>query len=78
MMMKLIARSKGEPTDTSRVHVLTDWNALDAELLPFFEGLERAEAKPREAAARVDERRTADQSGIYRIRHHVGSAVSTK
>lgn len=36
-MMRLIARSEGLSTDTKRVHELTNWDALDRDLAPFFE-----------------------------------------
>jgi menaquinone-dependent protoporphyrinogen oxidase len=36
-MMKWIAKRKGDPTDTSRVHERTDWPALDIALTDFFE-----------------------------------------
>lgn len=36
-MMRLIARRAGAPTDTSRVHELTDWASLEPVLEQFFE-----------------------------------------
>jgi menaquinone-dependent protoporphyrinogen oxidase len=55
--MKLQAYVAGTPTDTSRVHELTDWNALDRALAPFFAAFERANVP----------RTSPDESGIHRI-----------
>jgi menaquinone-dependent protoporphyrinogen oxidase len=41
-VMRRIARRTGNPTDTSRVHELTDWTKLEDALRPMFEALERA------------------------------------
>lgn len=38
-VMRRIAAKSGAPTDTSRTHELTVWSALDAALVPFFDGL---------------------------------------
>lgn len=52
-IMKLIARREGAPTDTSRVHELTDWAALDASASAFLD--------------LIEPRRSADESGVFRI-----------
>jgi menaquinone-dependent protoporphyrinogen oxidase len=57
LVMKLHALVVGAPTDTSTVHVLTDWSALDRALAPFlapFEVPHRTRVAP-------------DESGIHRI-----------
>jgi menaquinone-dependent protoporphyrinogen oxidase len=50
-VMRQIARRSGNPTDTSRVHELTDWTRLEHALQPMFEALERARAAREERAA---------------------------
>jgi menaquinone-dependent protoporphyrinogen oxidase len=48
--MRRIAAKAGGSTDTSRVHELTDWAALDAAVLPVFEELEALEDRGRDRA----------------------------
>jgi menaquinone-dependent protoporphyrinogen oxidase len=50
-MMKLISRTTGRPTDTSRDWDLTDWDAVDS-FAREFAAIVRAPAPPRVGAAR--------------------------
>jgi hypothetical protein len=41
--LKRIAASKGDPTDTRRVHELTDWGRLDTDIAAMLAPLEERE-----------------------------------
>jgi menaquinone-dependent protoporphyrinogen oxidase len=56
-MMKMIAKRKGDPTDTSKIHEATDWAALDVAISDFIE---------RHAEASV-----VEHSGVFKRPVHV-------
>jgi menaquinone-dependent protoporphyrinogen oxidase len=70
-IMKSIARREGTPTDTSRIHELTDFRSLDEAISAFLDGV-AAPAAP-EPGTRS---RTNDQSGVYA--RTVSNAVAAK
>ena len=55
-MMRLIARRTGAPTDTTRVHELTDWASLEPVLEQFLDdaGPGTSAAGPPEPASRIE------------------------
>jgi menaquinone-dependent protoporphyrinogen oxidase len=71
--MKLIALCTGGPTDTSRVHELTDWEALESTFTAFFDVLENILRRwePGENAAERPQRpRGPEDSGLFRVAGH--------
>jgi menaquinone-dependent protoporphyrinogen oxidase len=50
IMMQLIARSKGEPTDRRKVHELTDWDAVEGEAIAALDALAEARCPDVEAS----------------------------
>jgi menaquinone-dependent protoporphyrinogen oxidase len=78
LAMKLIAFWTGAPTDTSRVHELTDWDALERAFTTFFDVLEnilrRWEPEQGASAKAPDGRGSPEDSGLFRI---AGQAVLT-
>lgn len=63
LVMKSIARKKGEPLDTTRVHELTDWAALDASTSAFL--------------ALLEPRPSVDESGAFPMPGPGRARVST-
>jgi menaquinone-dependent protoporphyrinogen oxidase len=66
-VMRRIARQSGNPTDTSRIHELTDWKRLEEDLRPMFDLMERARdlGKLSEDGARPAPARSQRTSSIH-------------